>query len=191
MDAAGADTLADAYKGAREHVEAAVINEKDTLETVNELAADKARVAAHVAALQKAVEQTGAAQLAALDAHMRASAARLKAPPVVLKPSDLEIAAAAMVPKQTPKVTADGYQGYRPHLTGIDVAKFRGLDTTELARLVNGRHSVLDIRKMLEAQAPVKADLQRVVDYVAALVKAGLVEMPPPAPAPGVKARKK
>jgi hypothetical protein len=37
----------------------------------------------------------------------------------------------------------------------------------------------------------VKADLQRVVDYVAALVKAGLVEMPPPAPAPGVKARKK
>jgi len=92
-----------------------------------------------------------------------------------------------MVPKQTPKVTADGYQGYRQHLTGIDLAKFRGLDTTELARLVNGRHSVLDMRKMLEAQAPVKADLQRVVDYVAALAKAGLVEMPAPAPAKGQK----
>ena len=36
--------FADAYKGAREHIEAAVINEKNTLETVNELAADKARV---------------------------------------------------------------------------------------------------------------------------------------------------
>jgi hypothetical protein len=187
MDAAGADTLADAYKGAREHVEAAVINEQDTLDTVNELASDRARVAAHVAALQKAMEQTGAAQLAALEAHMKASAARLKVPPIVLKASDLEIAAAAMVPKQTPKVTADGYQGYRQHLTGIDPAKFRGLDTTELARLVNGRHSVLDMRKMLEAQAPVKADLQRVVDYVAALARAGLVELPPPAPAKGQK----
>jgi hypothetical protein len=40
---------------------------------------------------------------------------------------------------------------------------------------------VLDIKKMLDAQAPVKADLQQVVDYVGALVKAGLVEMPPPA----------
>jgi hypothetical protein len=38
MDAAGADALADVYKGVREHVEAAVINEKDTLDTVNELA---------------------------------------------------------------------------------------------------------------------------------------------------------
>ena len=54
MDAATAGTLADAYKAAREHIEAAVINEKDTLETVNELAADRARVAAHVTALQKA-----------------------------------------------------------------------------------------------------------------------------------------
>jgi hypothetical protein len=183
MDDAGADALAAAYKGAREHVEAAVINEKDTLDTVNELASDKPRVAAHVAALQKAIEQAGAAQLAALDVHMKASAARLKVAPVVLKPSDLETAAAAMVPKPTPKVTADGYQGYRQHLTGIDLARFRGLDTTELSRLVNGRHSVLDIRKMLEAQAPVSVDLQKVVDYVGALVKAGLVEMPPPAPA--------
>jgi hypothetical protein len=46
---------------------------------------------------------------------------------------------------------------------------------------VNGGHSVLDIKKMLEAQAPVRADLQQVVDYVGALAKAGLVELPAPA----------
>jgi hypothetical protein len=178
MDAATAETLGEAYKGAREHIEAAVINEKDTLETVNELAADTARVAGHVAALQKAMDGTGAAQLAALDAHMRAAAARLKVPPVALTPTELEASAAVMVPKPTPKVTADGYQGYRPHLAGIDLTKFRGLDTAELSRLVNGRHSLLDIRKMLEAQAPVKVDLQQVVDYAGALVKAGLAEMP-------------
>jgi hypothetical protein len=98
-----------------------------------------------------------------------------------------------MVPRQTAKVTADGYQGYRQHLTGIDLAKFRGVDTMELSRLVNGRHSVLDIKKMLEAQAPVKVGLQQVIDYVAALAKAGLVEIPaPPAKGgkPGAPARK-
>jgi len=186
LDAAAADAFGDTYKGAREHIEAAVINEKDTLDTVNELAADKARVAAHVSALQKAIEQAGAAQLAALDAHMKAAAARLKVAPIALKPTELEASAAAMVPKPTAKVTAEGYQGYRQFLTGIDLSKFRGLDTTELGRLVNGRHSVLDIKKMLEAQAPTKADLQQVVDYVGALVKAGLVELP----APAARARK-
>jgi hypothetical protein len=181
MDLAAADTLAEAYKGAREHIEAAVINEKDTLETVNELAADKARVAAHVAAMQKVMDQTGAAQLAAVDAHMKAAAARLKVAPVVLKPADLEVAAVAMVPKPTPKVTSEGYQGYRQFLTGADLTKFRSVDAAELSRLVNGRHSLLDIKKMLEAQAPVKADLQQIIDYVGVLTKAGLVEMPAPA----------
>ena len=98
MELATADTLTADYKAAREHIEAAVINEKDTLETVNELAADKARVAAHVAALQKAADLAGAAQLAAVDAQMKALAARLKVAPVVLAPTELERAASAMVP---------------------------------------------------------------------------------------------
>jgi hypothetical protein len=190
MELATTDTLTGAYKAARDHIDAAVINEKDTLETVNELASDKARVAAHVAALQKAADLTGAAQLAAVDAQMRALTARLKMAPVALTPTELERAAAAMVPKQTPKVTSEGYQGYRQFLTGIDVAKFRGLDTTELSRLVNGRHSLLDIRKMLEAQAPVKADLQQIIDYANVLVKAGLIEMPAPAASGKKPARK-
>ena len=60
MDAATAETLGDAYRGAREHIEAAAINEKNTLETVNELSADRPRVAGHVLALQKTIEQTAA-----------------------------------------------------------------------------------------------------------------------------------
>jgi hypothetical protein len=180
MDIAAAETIADAYKSAREHLEAAVINEKNTLESVNELAADKARVSGHVTALQKSMDQIGAAQLAAVDAHMKAAAARLKVAAVVLKPTDLEVTAAAMVPKQTPKVTANGYQGYREFLPAAELAKFRGVDTTELGRLVNGRQSLLDMKKMLEAQAPAKADLQLIVDYMNVLAKAGLIEMPPP-----------
>jgi aminopeptidase YwaD len=190
IDAATPETFGDVCKAAREHIEAAVINEKDTLETVNELAADKARVGAHVAALQKAMEQAGAAQIAAVDAHVKSAAARLKVTAVVSKPTELEVKAAATVPRQTPKVTADSYQGFRAHLP-TDLAKFRGLDTAEVALLVNGRHSVLDIKKMVEAQAPGKVDLQLVFDYVDVLAKAGLVEVAPPPAANGQKAPKK
>jgi len=110
-------------------------------------------------------------------------AARLKTAPVVLKPTELELKAAAMVPKQTSKVKAEGYQGYRPLLPAAELARFRGLDAGEIGLLVNGRQSVLDIKKMLEAQAPGKADLALVIDYVNLLAKAGLVEIPPPPPA--------
>ena len=192
MDAATAEALADSYRGAREHIEATVINEKNTLETVNELAVDKARVAGHVLALQKSIEQAGAAQLAAVDTHMKAVAARLNMAPVVLKPTDLELKAAAIVPRQTPKVTANGYQGYRDALPpSAELAKFRGLDTTELSQLVNGRQNLLDMKKLLEAQAPAKADLQLIIDYTNVLAKAGLVEIPPPPAAKTTKAPKK
>jgi aminopeptidase YwaD len=193
MDTATAETLADAYKGAREHIEATVINERNTLETVNELAVDKARVAGHVLGLQKAIEQVGTAQLTAVDLHMKAVAARLTVPPVAIKATDLELKASAMIPKQTPKVTANGYQGYREFLPPqTELVKFRGLDTGELSLLVNGKQSLLDMKKMLETQATAKADLQLMMDYMDVLVKAGLVEMPAPPPAKkGQKTSKK
>jgi hypothetical protein len=49
---------------------------------------------------------------------------------------------------------------------------------------VNGRHSALDIKKMLDTQSERKADLQQVMNYLELLKAAGLVEIPePPAPA--------
>ncbi|MEW5983801.1 MAG: M28 family peptidase [Acidobacteriota bacterium] len=184
MDAASTDTMAGAYRRARGHIEAAVINERDTLETINELAADRARVAAHVLVLEKSIEEVGAAQLRGLDAHMRIAAARLKLAPVVLAPTDLELKAASIVPKQTANVRANGYQGYRQFLPPqSEMTRFRGLDVNELARLVDGRHSLLDMKKMLEAQSAATADLQLMMDYMDVLAKAGLVEIPPPAKA--------
>jgi hypothetical protein len=193
VDAATAETLADAYKGARAYIEATVINEKNTLETVNELAADKKRVGAHVLAMQQATDQVGVAQLAAVDAHMKAVATRLKVAPVVLKLTDLELKASTMVPKQTPKVTANGYQGYRDLLPPAAelTKKFPGIDTGELGRLVNGKQSLLDMKKMLETQAAAKPNLQLMIDYIDVLAKAGLVEVPAPPAAKGQKPVKK
>lgn len=185
LNGATAETLADAYRAARGYVEAALINEKETLDTVKELAVDAKRVATHLAALQQGVEQAASAQLSLLDAQMRAAAARLKVAPVVLKPSDLEVKASKIVPRPTALVTAGGYQGWRDALAKVPeerrarfatTGRLGRLDTHELQRLVNGRHSALDIKKMLDAQAEAKTDLQDVLDYLDVLALAGLVE---------------
>ena len=181
LNGATAGTLADAYRAARGYVEAAVMNEKDTLETVKELAADTKRVPDHVATLQKGVEQAASAQLALLEAQMRAAAARLGATPVVLKPTELEVKASKVVPRPTALVTANGYQGWREPLAKLPQEQrsklpLGRLDTGELQRLVNGRHTALDIKKMLDAQAEAKADLQQVLNYLDVLALAGLVE---------------
>ncbi len=183
-----ADGLAAAYRSARAYVEAAAINEKETLDSVNQLALDKKRVGEHVALLQNGIDQVARAELAAIDAHMKAAATRLKTAPVVLKATDLEAAASKLVPKPTAKVKANGYQGWREVLNQVPQEQRAKLptgrlDTGELQRLVNGRHSVLDIKKMLDTQSETEADLQQVMNYVDQLALAGLVEKPaPPAP---------
>ncbi len=181
LNGATVETLPDAYRAARSYIEAALVNEKDTLETVNELAADRKRVGEHVAVLQKGVEQAASADLSLLDAQMRAAAARLKAAPVVLKPTELELRASKVVPRPTALVTASGYQGWREPLAKVPQEQrarlpLGSLDTGELQRLVNGRRSALDIKKMLDAQAEKKTDLQQVLNYLEVLALAGLAE---------------
>jgi aminopeptidase YwaD len=195
------ETLEDAYRRARAYTEAAALNEKETLETVNQLAVDRKRIGDHVAALQKSIDQVATANLSALDAHLKATAFRLKAtPPVALKPTELELKASKMIPTPTAKVKENGYRGYQdlinqvpaetrskllptPAMTGGGRGGFGGmLDTQELSRLVNGRHSALDIKKMLDTQAERPADLQQVVNYLELLKAAGLVEIPTPPP---------
>ena len=201
LNAATAETLEDAYRTARAYVDAGAINEKDTIESVSQLAADKKRVGDYLVAMQKSIDQIGASHLSAIDAHMKATAMRLKAVPVTLKMTELELKASKTTPKPTAKVKENGYQGYRDVLSKVDeatrtklmgpppaagaggrggMALGGGLDTQELSRLVNGRHTALDIKKMLDAQSERKADLQQVMNYLELLKAAGLVEIPEP-----------
>ncbi|MGE5361798.1 MAG: M28 family peptidase, partial [Bacteroidales bacterium] len=200
LNGATAATLEEAYKSARGYVEASAINEKDTLDSVLQLTSDKKRVADYVATVQKSVDQVAASAMATLETHMKATATRLKATPITLKLTELEVKASKVVPKQTPKVKEGGYNGYRQamnavpadvrdKLLGAPPAAAAGggragfgpaLDTVELGRLVNGRHTALDIKKMLDAQGERKADLQQVLNYLDYLKAAGLVEIPQP-----------
>ncbi len=185
LNAADDSTFSDSYKAARNYVQAAKENEKDTLDTILELAADKAFVGDYVEAMKKTIDQIGSAHLAALEKHMRAVAEKLKIEPATIQWSELEQKAAKIVPKPTSKVTMNGYQGYREFINEVpkeERDKYpydrRGIaSTSELQVLINGQRSVLDIKNMLDAQYQRTSDLQSVLNYIEILKLAGLVEM--------------
>jgi aminopeptidase YwaD len=180
---ATAADLEDSYRWARAYVEGAAIAEKATLETVNELATDKARVGAFVKAMQASVDQVAQAHLTALDARMGTVAAALGTRPVRLAQTELERRAARTVPRPTALVKANGYQGWRTPLQAVPEevrTRFPSdgvANTAELQLLVDGTHSVLDIKKMLDAQSRTTSDLQAIFNYLEILKTAGLVEM--------------
>ena len=90
-----------------------------------------------------------------------------------------------IVPRPTSRVRENGYQGYRDLINKVpeDVRKklsvpAQELDTLELARLIDGKNSVLDIKKLLDAQSARKSGVQQILDYIEILKLAGLVEVP-------------
>jgi hypothetical protein len=185
LNDATADDLPDQYKWARAHVEAALVNEKNTLETVLQLATDTDRVGQYVRTMQQTVDRVGEAHLEALEAHMEAVAQRCGTQPVQIRLTDLERQAARMVPRQTALVKQDGYRGWRTYLDRVSAEGQRQFpyeedeiaSTNELNLLINGRNSVLDIKKMLDAQHRTTSDLQAIINYIEILKLAGLVDM--------------
>ncbi|MBP7707047.1 MAG: M28 family peptidase [Candidatus Aminicenantes bacterium] len=186
LNASTAGSFDEDFRYARGLVEAAVINEKETLATVLELAPGDAGLAADVARLAKSVDAAGAADLAVLEARRAAVARRLGVKAAPLVPTELEKRAARLVPRPTAKVREGGYREYQKYLSavsGTDRLKYpiAGKDLAlanqgELQLLVDGRHSVLDIKKMLDAQHERRSSLQAVLNYLEILRLAGLVE---------------
>ena len=189
LNSAEADSFTDSYKSARAVIEAALTNERETLDSILELAADRAMVGAYIIKMKKTAEAVAAAHLGALQAHMETVAARLGTKPVVPVLSDLEKKAAKMVPRPTSKVRAEGYRGYAKFIEQVPKEEkgkfpyaqlgpgdFMG-NTAELHSLINGSHSVLDIKKMLDAQSQRKANLPHIINYIQVLRLAGLVEI--------------
>jgi len=183
LNRADAKSLPDAYRSARAYVEGAVMNERETLDSALQLAADKTAVGGHIAQMKKSVDAIGAAEIAAIDAHMGASAGRLGTTSVKLVPSAAEQKAAKIIPKPTAKVTAEGYQGYRKYIDQIPPDERAKLpyaaevsSPAELQLLINGKHSVLDIKTMLDAQSQRTSTIQGILNYLQILKAAGLVE---------------
>ena len=136
-------------------------------------------------AARHGLDGVGAAGLAALDAHGAAVARNLGLKPAPGVLTDLEKRAAKIVPRPTAKVRQDGYREYQKYITAVPAAErakypVQGKDLVlaspaELQLLVNGRHSALDIRKMLDAQNARRSTLQAVLNQLEILKLAGLV----------------
>jgi aminopeptidase YwaD len=189
LNSAKAETLADSYKSARAYIETALMNERDTLDSIMELATDKTKVGGYIATMKRSVDAVAAADLAALKAHMETTASGLGVKPVTVVLTDIEKTAAKMVPRPTAKVRANGYRGYSQFIEQVPKEErdkyplpqlgprgFMG-SMSELQCLINGSHTVLDIKKMLDAQSPQKINLEHVINYIQILRLAGLVEI--------------
>jgi hypothetical protein len=182
LNEATAEDFVDQYKLAWAHIAGTVMAEKETLESVLQLASDEGRVGDYVGEMKEAVDAIGEAHMAALETHMAAAAGRLGVRPVRMQQSDLERRAAGIVPRQTALVKRDGYTGWRQHLSSVpaDVRAqnpVNGVNTSELQLLIDGRHSALDIKIMLDAQSQRLSDLQSVLNHLTILEAAGLIEM--------------
>jgi len=176
-------TLLDAFKEARGYIEGGMLNEKDTLDSVLQLAADKTGVAAYIVQMKKSVDAVGGAHLATLQAHMEAMARKVGTKPVKIELADAERKAMKVVPKTTAKVTAEGFQGYRKYLDQVPAeerAKYpyaaEVFTANELQLLINGRHNVLELKTLLDAQSQRKSTVQGIMNYLQILKIAGLVE---------------
>ncbi len=184
LNNADADSLPAAYGLARVYMSTALTNELDTLGTILELADDTDRVGAYLDEMKKAVKAVATAHLEALDVHMEAVAEKLGSAVPTLVLSELEEEAAAIVPRTTDKVMADGYRGWQRVLAAVsDEAREEFAyepgsiaSTGELQLLIDGRRSALDIKHALDAQYPNTSDLQAVLNYLEILELAGLIE---------------
>jgi hypothetical protein len=186
LNRATAESFGEEARFARDIFEAAVVNEKDTLGSVLELAPGDASLSGYLAKMAKAVDGVGAAGLAAIDAHRAAVAQKVGVKPLPLVLTALEKKAAKIIPRPTAKVRQDGYREYQKYITAVPAAErakypVQGKDLAiaspgELQLLINGRHSALDIRKMLDAQNERRSTLQAVLNQFEILKLAGLVE---------------
>ena len=157
-------------------------NETATLATVLELAPESASLKEFVAAMQQSVKETWSANCKSIDAAMKAKAAALGIAPLKgISLSAAEKAASKVYPKSTAKVKEYGY-GVLNSIPRETMAKYgfdrRGsvMNGAEIAKLTTtGTNSILDIKKMLDAQFPYTDNLETVTKYVEMLKEAGLV----------------
>jgi len=181
LNQATGGNLTDQYELARAHVVGAAMAERETLESVLQLAEDRGRVQDFVQEMQQTVDAVAQAHLDALEGHMEFRAQQLGMGPVELSATALERRAREIVPRQTALVKRDGYTGWRQHLQEVPAEvrsqyPYQGVDTGELQLLIDGRHSALDIKIMLDAQSDELTDLQGVLNYLEVLKAAGLAE---------------
>ena len=182
LNAATAENFAKLYRAAKFNQDAVMKNELATLATVQELAPASAALKSYISTLQEGVKSAWAANSKSIDAAMKVKASALGVAPVkAIVLSAEEKAAAKVFPRSTAKVKETGYGVLRT--VSPDLMKKYGFEKrgavnygAEIGKLtVGGTNSILDIKKMLDAQFPNPDSLETVTKYLEMLKEAGLV----------------
>jgi len=169
------------YKQSLGYIDAVVMNEKETLESVLELAPENTDLEAFIVTLQNALDEKGSINRNVVQAHASRVANNLEMVIPEVIQTDLEIMASQVVPRVTPMVKEKGYMGHMQIIRNLPTEKTEaypidGLaDSRECARLINGRHTALDIKKLLDTQSRETSDLQAILNYLEILEMAGLI----------------
>jgi hypothetical protein len=185
IDIATVDNFESTYKLAKGYIEASIINEKATLLSTTELAADQKTFGTSLLKMTSSVDGEGKAALASFDSYAEVKARSLGSAGIAFKQTGAESKAKTIIPRSTSLVTENGYRGQSQIISKLDPSvrnKYpitgRGLDTQELGRLCDGKNSALDIKKLLDAQMKNgETELQDVINYIYILKEAGLVNL--------------
>lgn len=178
LNGASKEEFKDLYRTAVFNQDAILNNETATLATVMELAPSSALLDEYVKSLQASLKTVRAANGKNIDASMKAKAATSGYAPVKVELSAEEKAASKIYPHSTSKVKEYGY-GVLRSIPAELAAKYgiRLTYSAEVAKLASyGKNSVLDIKKMLDAQFPDSDSLESVMKYIELLKEAGLLE---------------
>ena len=178
LNGASKEEFKDLYRTAVFNQDAILNNETATLATVMELAPSSALLDEYVKSLQASLKTVRAANGKNIDASMKAKAATSGYAPVKVELSAEEKAASKIFPHSTSKVKEYGY-GVLRSIPAELAAKYgiRLTYSAEVAKLASyGKNSVLDIKKMLDAQFPDSDSLESVMKYIELLKEAGLLE---------------
>lgn len=185
LNKATAETFAAQYKRAHFDQDAVLSNEKATLNSVLRLAPNSANLQSYVAALTASLQEKSAAFNKEIDAAAKAIAPALgTVAPKTVTLTDAEKKAAKIFPRTTAKVKETGYGVVRS--ISADLLKKYNLVNAQgrsvmahgddIAKLtVGGVNSILDIKKMQDAQFPDADSLENIMSYLDALKEAGLV----------------
>ena len=184
---AAANQLPAAYKKAHFDQDALLLNEQATLESVLELAPNSTVLKAHIATLQSLINEKAQSNSKEIDAAMKARATLLG----ITAPKRVELtaeekAAAKVFPHATAKVKETGY-GVLRNIPKELIAKYQLINggsarlslahSDDIAKLTtSGKLSILDIKKMQDAQFPDADSLTDITRFIDMLKEAGLVE---------------
>lgn len=181
INRSGAGDIEENYKRAVFHLEAHLINEKATLESVYELVSSRHKIEGHINELHKALEECGNSHIRALESQMRVKAAGPGTVPADIRLTDMEIMADSIIPALVPASVKMGPGKLAEMLSALPAdillknPVMSRIDRNEVARLVNGTNSLLTIKKMLDAQQPEAADLEDIMNFINQMKAAGVV----------------